>query len=134
VTSPKRTTIPEVVVQNALNEHPRELVDSDSNFSQGIVAFKVNNIFTVFNNCNDQRFNDVNCADPIQTDSLELNIHALGQKQEAELMSCQATNSFERLDVMTNGVSKSPNIITQAYIYERKKTPPYQYSMHIPPH
>jgi hypothetical protein len=30
--------IPEVVVQNALNEHPRELVDSDSNFSQRIVS------------------------------------------------------------------------------------------------
>jgi len=124
----------EVFVQNALNEHPRELVDSDSNFSQRIVAFRVNSIFIVFNNCDDQRLNDVNCADPIQTDSLELNIHALGQKHQAELMSCQATNSFERLDVMTNGVSKSPNILKKAYTYEHKKTPPYQYSIHIPPH
>lgn len=126
MTSPKRTIISEVVVQNASNEHPWELVDSDSNFSQRIVTFRVNSIFTVFNNCNHQRFNDVNCADPIQTDCLELNIHALGQKQEAELMSCPTTNSFERLDVMTNGVSKSPNILTQEYTYEQKKTPPYQ--------
>jgi hypothetical protein len=59
-------------------------------------------------------------------DSLELNIHALGQEQQAELKSCQATNSFERLDVMTNGVINSPNILTKAYTYEHKKTPPYQ--------
>jgi hypothetical protein len=39
--------IPEVLVQNALNEHPWELVDSDPNFSQRVVAFRVNNIFTV---------------------------------------------------------------------------------------
>jgi hypothetical protein len=106
--------VPEVVVQNALNKHPRELEDSDSNFSQRIVAFRVNSIFTVFNNCNHQRFNYVSCVDPIQKDSLELNIHALGQKQEAESMSWQATDSFERLDAMKNGVSKNSNVLTQA--------------------
>jgi hypothetical protein len=106
--------IPEVVVQNALNEYQWELVDSDLNFLQHIVAFKVNCIFTVFINCNHQRFNDVNCADSIQMDLLELNIQGPGQNQEAELMTSQATNSFERLNVMTNGVSKkSPNILTQ---------------------